>query len=577
MIPVELQHIPLENAEFSVLDVETTGLSARNNRVIEIGIIKLNNLKIVDRYQTLINPGCKIPSFITQFTGIDNDDIYDAPFFSEVMTKIEEFIGDSVVTGHNLNFDLSFLRYEFMRSGNEPIANPNVCTLKIARKLYPMLKSKSLASVTKHLRLKNPTAHRALGDAEVTAKILVKMIRELQKKQSINFLGELIQYQSGVKSATTSLKIPKKLNNDVISVPQSPGVYYFLNKKNQVIYVGKAKSLRDRIHSYFSNSATAKTKKIVRQAAKLKTEETNSELTALLLEAETIKKLKPKHNSQLKKYGNKYFIRISNTHKYPKPEIKNKFDFDGNDYFGLFISRKRAEKVLNILDKAFTLRECTDKEFTKGKKCFLAEIERCTAPCVKKKDPDYNIELKKVYEFLYGKNQSALDRLLNKMKEHSQKEQFEKAAEEKEIIDLILSQIHKSSLIAEPVNKANLLIEISETLTKDYLLLLEGKFYIKSYANEIDGRFEEAINDFYSNSINLDNMPTEEDLEKMKISLNWLVKNRNKVRIFYLRDYNSSEELFSAISNGLNRSKKSSSKFNIKYLTKHSITDEDVL
>ena len=577
MIPVELQHIPLENAEFSVLDVETTGLSARNNRVIEIGIIKLNNLKIVDRYQTLINPGCKIPSFITQFTGIDNDDIYDAPFFSEVMTKIEEFIGDSVVTGHNLNFDLSFLRYEFMRSGNEPIANPNVCTLKIARKLYPMLKSKSLASVTKHLRLKNPTAHRALGDAEVTAKILVKMIRELQKKQSINFLGELIQYQSGVKSATTSIKIPKKLNDDVISVPQSPGVYYFLNKKNQVIYVGKAKSLRDRIHSYFSNSATAKTKKIVRQAAKLKTEETNSELTALLLEAETIKKLKPKHNSQLKKYGNKYFIRISNTHKYPKPEIKNKFDFDGNDYFGLFISRKRAEKVLNILDKAFTLRECTDKEFTKGKKCFLAEIERCTAPCVKKKDPDYNIELKKVYEFLYGKNQSALDRLLNKMKEHSQKEQFEKAAEEKEIIDLILSQIHKSSLIAEPVNKANLLIEISETLTKDYLLLLEGKFYIKSYANEIDGRFEEAINDFYSNSINLDNMPTEEDLEKMKISLNWLVKNRNKVRIFYLRDYNSSEELFSAISNGLNRSKKSSSKFNIKYLTKHSITDEDVL
>ena len=329
MIPVELQHIPLENAEFSVLDVETTGLSARNNRVIEIGIVKLNNFKIVDRYQTLINPGCKIPSFITQLTGIDNDDIYDAPFFSEVMTKIEEFIGDSVITGHNLNFDLSFLRYEFMRSGNEPIANPNVCTLKIARKLYPMLKSKSLASVTKHLRFKNPTAHRALGDAEVTAKILVKMIRELQKKQSINFLGELIQYQSDVMSATTSIKIPKKLNNDVISVPQSPGVYYFLNNKNQVIYVGKAKSLRDRIHSYFLNSATTKTKKIVRQASKLKTEVTNSELTALLLEAETIKKINPKHNSQLKKYGNKYFIRISKTHNYPKLEIKNKFDFDG--------------------------------------------------------------------------------------------------------------------------------------------------------------------------------------------------------------------------------------------------------
>jgi DNA polymerase-3 subunit epsilon len=577
MIPVELHHIPLENTEFSVLDVETTGLSARNNRVIEIGIVKVNNLRIVDRYQTLINPGCRIPSFIKQFTGIDDDDVQDAPFFSEVMNKIEEFIGDSVVTGHNLNFDLSFLRYEFMRSGNEPIANPNVCTLKIARKLYPMLRSKSLASVTKHLRLKNPTAHRALGDAEVTAKVLVKMIRELKKKQSINFLSELLQYQRGVKSATTSIKIPKKLNNDVISIPQSPGVYYFLNKKNQVIYVGKAKSLRDRVHSYFSNSATAKTKKIVRQAVKLKTEVTNSELTALLLEAETIKRINPIHNSQLKKYGNKYFIRINKTHRYPKPEISNKLAFDGNDYFGLFISRKRAEKVLNILEKAFALRECTDKELSKGKKCFLAEIERCTAPCVKKTDTDYDKELEKVYEFLQGKNQSALDRLLNKMKEHSQKERFEKAAELKEIIDLILSQIHKSSLIAEPVNKANLLIEISESLNKDHLLLLEGKFYIKSYAKDNDGKFEEAINDFYSNSIILDNMPTEEDLEKMKISLNWLVKNRNKVRIFYLRDYDTSEELFTAISNGLNRSKKSSSKFNIKYLNEHSITDDDVL
>ncbi|NNL21678.1 MAG: GIY-YIG nuclease family protein [Ignavibacteriaceae bacterium] len=576
MIPAELYHIPLDTAEFNVIDVETTGLSARNNRVIEIGIVKINDLKIVDRYQTLINPGYRIPPFITQFTGIDDDDVYDAPTFSEVICKVEDFIGESVLSGHNLNFDLSFLRYEFLRNGNEPLANPNVCTLKIARKLYPMLRNKSLSSVTKHLRLKNSSAHRALADAEVTAKILVKMIKELRSKENINFLSELIQYQSKVISLNGSVKIPKKLNDDVISLPQSPGVYYFLNKKNQVIYVGKAKSLRERVHSYFSNSASSKTKRILRQAAKLRTEITNSELTALLLEAEAIKKINPKHNSQLKKYGNKYFIRITKTHKYPKPEISNKFDFDGNDYFGLFISRKRAEKVLNILDKAFALRECTDKELLKGKKCFLAEIERCTAPCIKKNDPGYEKEIVKAYEFLSGKNQSALDRLLNKMKSYSQKEQYEKAAEIKEVIDLILSQIHKSSLINEPVNKANVLFEVSETLSKDYLLMLEGKFIIKSNKKENDDKFEGPINDFYSNSINLDNVPSEEDLEKMKISLNWLVKNRNKVRVFYLEDYNSSEELFNAITNGLNPPKKSLSNFNLKYLTSHSISDDNV-
>lgn len=577
MIPASLNHIPLEKAEFSVVDVETTGLSARNNRVIEIGIVKIKNLKIADRYQTLINPGCRIPAFITQFTGIDDTDVYSKPYFSEVITEIENFIGDSVVSGHNLNFDRAFLQHEFLRSGTEPLANPELCTLKLARRLYPMLRSKSLSAVTKHLRLKNPSVHRAAGDAEATARILIKMIKELKKKENINFLSELIQYQSNINLAGDSLKIPPKLYDDVVSLPRSPGVYYFLNKKNHVIYVGKAKSLRERVHSYFSNSATVKTKKIVRQAVKLKTDITNSELTAFLLEAEAIKKINPRHNSQLKKYGNKYFIKITTTHKYPKPEISNKFDFDGNDYFGLFISRKKAEKVLDILDKAFALRECTDKEFSKGKRCFLAEIERCTAPCVKQKDPEYDEELGKVYEFLYGKNQSALDRLLNKMKEHSQKERFEKAAEIKEVINLILSQIHKSSLINEPVNKANVMFEVSETLSKDYLLLMEGKFFIKSSTKNKDEKFEEAINDYYLNSINVDKKPTEEDLEKMKISLNWLVKNRNKVRIFYLRDYNSSEELFSAVSNRLNRPKKSSSKFKIKFLAEHSLPDDSVL
>ncbi len=577
MIPASLNHIPLEKAEFSVVDVETTGLSARNNRVIEIGIVKIKNLKITDRYQTLINPGCKIPAFITQFTGIDDNDVYAKPYFSEVISEIENFIGDSVVSGHNLNFDKSFLEHEFLRSGTEPLANTDLCTLKLARKLYPMLRSKSLSAVTKHLRLKNPSAHRAAGDADVTARILIKMIKELKEKEEINFLGELIQYQSNINLAGGSLKIPPKLFDDVVSLPRSPGVYYFLNKNNHVIYVGKAKSLRERVHSYFSKSATAKTKKIVRQAVKLKTEVTNSELTAFLLEAEAIKKINPKHNSQLKKYGNKYFIKITTTHKYPKPEISNKFDFDGNDYFGLFISRKKAEKVLDILEKAFALRECTDKEFSKGKKCFLAEIERCTAPCVKQKDPEYYEELEKVYEFLYGKNQSALDRLLNKMKKHSQKERFEQAAEIKEVIDLILSQIHKSSLLNEPVNKANVMFEVSETLSKDYLLLTEGKFFIKSGKKNKDEKFEEAINDYYLNSINIYKNPTEEDLEKMKISLNWLVRNRNKVRIFYLRDYNSGDELFSAVSSRLNQPKKSSSKLKIKFLAEHSLPDDSVL
>ena len=442
MINESVPSVPIEQVEFSVLDVETTGLSARENHVIEIGIVKIKNLKIASKFQSFVNPGCKIPYFITQFTGITDEDIIDAPFFSELADKIENVIGDSVISAHNLSFYDSFLKYEFFRTGREPLSNHKICTLKIARRLYPSLKSKSLSSITQYLRLKNFNAHRALADAEVTARALIKMIKKLKKDEGIETLDELHSYQSRV-ATRGRLKIKKNLNNDVSSLPNAPGIYYFLNKKNEIIYVGKAKALGERIKTYFSPTASKKAKKIVRQASKLKTEITNSELTALLTEAETIKLFNPKHNSQLKKYGNKYFIRINKTHNYPNLEISNHFDFDGNDYFGLFISRKRADKVMEMIDKTFTLRECTDKEFSKKKKCFLADIERCTAPCIKTKDPDYSDELEKVYEFLNGKNQTALDRLLHKMKDYSSKQKYEKAAEVKELVDLILAQTHK--------------------------------------------------------------------------------------------------------------------------------------
>ena len=134
------------------------------------------------------------------------------------------------------------------------------------------------------------------------------------------------------------------------------------------------------------------------------------------------------------------------------------------------------------------------------------------------------------------------------MKLYSSEEKYEKAAEVKELIELILAQTHKTSLLAEPVNSANVLFEISENQTKDYVLMRSGKIFIKSYLHNKSDLFEEVIDDFYSNTINLKMMPTEEDIEKMKITLNWLIKNRNKVRAFYLKEFQSERELFSAAS-----------------------------
>lgn len=541
--------IPLEKASFSVVDVETTGLSPNKNRIIEIALVKIENLKITDKLNYLINPQTYIPPFITSLTGIDNDDVIGAPIFSEIVNEITAFIGNTVLTAHNFPFDSSFLNAEFIRSGQEFINEQSCCTLKIARNIYPTLQSKSLTSVAQSLNLRNSNAHRALGDAEITAKVLLKMIKELQTKDSISTVGQLLSYQKGYQESPL-LNVKKELQEDYRSLPNAPGIYYFTNKKDEIIYVGKAKSIRDRVKTYFSTSAPRKAQKIIKQAARLKHIITNSELTALLTEAETIKLLEPKHNYQLKKFGNKYFIRIIRTHQAPRIELTNHFDFDSNDYFGLFISRRKAVEILEFIDKTFAVRECTDKDFNKGKTCFLYDIHRCTGPCVdvEMNKQSYKDELEKVYEFLYGKNQFALDRLLNKMKEFSAKEKYEQAAEIKELVDFILDQTHKSSILAEPVNRANVLFEVISKFENDYVLMLEGKFYIKKYLHDHKDTFEQALDDYYNGSINTDSNPTEEHLEKMKITLNWLVKNRNQVKVFYLKDYSSKAELFENIS-----------------------------
>lgn len=536
--------LPLDKINFSVIDVETTGLSPKFNNIIEIGIVRVKNLKVADKFHTLINPGRDIPSFITAFTGITNDDVYDAPFFDAVADKITEFVGEDVITAHNLSFDNSFLKHEFNAIGRSELKNPKICTLKIARRIFPLLNSKSLSAVSTFLKIKNNSSHRALGDAETTARVLIKMINLLKKNYGFKTFSDLLNYQFTTRSKVLGSDLKTKILGDLDTIPDSPGVYYFLNSKNKIIYIGKAKSLRDRIRSYFTSNAPYKAKKILKSASKLKIELTNSELTALLREAETIKSRNPRLNTQLKKYGRKYFLKVSTNQEFPKIEISNQFDFDGNDYFGLFASRRSANVMLEMINKTFLIRECSDKEFNKNKKCFLADIDRCVAPCENKNSTNYFNELKKVYEFIYGKNQFALSRMINKMKDYSSKQKFEQAQEVKEIINLILSQTHKTSLLAEPVNKANVLFEINDTITRDYVLLLAGKIYIKKTNLEEHDDFEKALDDFFSITIHVDYMVNDDDLEKMKITLNWLIKNRNKIRCFYLKEFKSKEELY---------------------------------
>jgi len=533
---------------FSVIDFETTGTTPNKSRAIEIGIVRVENLKITETFQSLFNPGVYIPPFISQLTGIENDDIFDAPKFEDLSQDIKEFIDGSILVGHNLQFDFAFLKSEFEQADILLPKMEQVCTLKLSRRLFPKLKSKALGNMAKHLRVRHKNVHRALGDATVTAKILIKLITKLKEEHNSETINDILSFQNTPSVSKSFRLVKKKLIGDLANLPDKPGVYFFKDAKEKIIYIGKAKNLKKRVKNYFSSSASRKAKKIARKANRLGFSVTNSELSALVLEAELIKVHKPQFNTLLKKYSQNYFIRLKLNHNFPDIKVSSNFDFDGNDYFGPYSNRITANSLKEIVDKTYMLRECTDKVFAKNKKCYLLDIKRCTGPCVDNSNSkEYKNEIENVYEFLEGKNQQAVDRLLNRMKEFSVRQKYEEAAEVRDTVNLILNQLTRSSILAEPINKANALIEINSSIKNDYVLFLEGKVFLKDYYLKEQDFFDVALEDYFENTIHLLAGMQNKDLEKIKISLSWLVKNRAQIKIHYLKDYKNKAELFTKL------------------------------
>ncbi len=193
------QHI--DEATFVVVDVETTGMSALEDRMTEIALMKVRDGILVDEFSTLINPLVSISNFITDLTGIDNLMVRDAPTAREIMPDVAEFLQGSVFVAHNAAFDWGFVSHAARRERGIELENPQLCTVKLSRKILPMLGSKSLGPVAQFLDVTIPQRHRASGDAYATALILIKFISFLRKKHSLQTVEELLRFQGAVKVA----------------------------------------------------------------------------------------------------------------------------------------------------------------------------------------------------------------------------------------------------------------------------------------------------------------------------------------------------------------------------------------
>ncbi len=189
---------------FVVIDLETTGLEPRLDRIVEIGAVKLLNGEIVGEWSTLVNPGVFVPQETTHITGITTEMVQDAPFFTEIHPQLMEFIGEgSVFVAHNAEFDRSFLNNTLLRHQLEGLDNPYLCTFKLAKQVHPNLSAYSLGALTTMFEIPLVNAHRALDDARATALLLKKFLKVLHDG-GLRQLKDLPQIQNLPKMVETA-------------------------------------------------------------------------------------------------------------------------------------------------------------------------------------------------------------------------------------------------------------------------------------------------------------------------------------------------------------------------------------
>lgn len=287
----------MKKQEYAIVDIETTGGNASHSRITEIAIVIHNGEKVIDRWETLVNPQKNIPPAIFALTGITNEMVSSAPTFELISDKVLEMLTDRVFVAHNVNFDYSFVRHQLEEAGLR-WTTKKLCTVRAARKIRPGIVSYSLGRLCKSLNIELENRHRAGGDADATA-ILFSKLLEWDSEGEISKM---------IKKSAPDQRLPPNLPpEDFEKLPEKPGVYYFYNELKKVIYIGKAVNLKKRVTSHFTgHKITPQRQNFLRDIHAISFEVCATELMALLLEGSEIKKLWPIYNKALKRFEPKF-------------------------------------------------------------------------------------------------------------------------------------------------------------------------------------------------------------------------------------------------------------------------------
>lgn len=282
---------------YAIVDIETTGSYAMGNGITEIAIVIHDGEKVLDFYETLVNPHRHIPWFIQNLTGITNEMVATAPAFEEVAPHIFEMLQDKVFIAHNVNFDYSFVKHHLQEVGFT-LNTPKLCTVRLSRKLLPGLAGYSLSKLNNQLNLSLTNHHRAGGDAMATAHLFALLLT----RDTAGVIKGMLKGRNKEQYLPPHLSV-----DDVDNIPSTPGVYYFYNSAGKAVYIGKAKNLQKRVKNHFANNKTNKQKQdFLRDVYKISYKECGTDLMAHILESTEIRRLWPKYNRSQRGYLPKF-------------------------------------------------------------------------------------------------------------------------------------------------------------------------------------------------------------------------------------------------------------------------------
>tara|TARA_B110001450_G_scaffold22046_1_gene19754 strand:- start:4334 stop:5719 length:1386 start_codon:yes stop_codon:yes gene_type:complete len=367
------------NKLYAVVDIETTGNGYKGQKITEISIFIFDGKKVLDEFTTLVNPEAPIPSFITNLTGINQAMVRNQPKFYEIAKKVEEITKDTIFVAHNVNFDYNIIQAEFKSLGFD-FKRKKLCTVRLSRKIIPGLKSYSLGNICADEGIPISARHRARGDVEATVELLKRLI-ERDDNFTIN---------SFLNPRSRQATLPPLLDKSVVdNLPEKHGVYFFKNLKKEVIYVGKANNIKQRVISHFYDKKK-KEQNMCLETADISYTKTGSELLALLLESSEIKQRYPKFNRAQRRAG----------------EAIGLFSYE--DQKGIIhLAYNRLKLAPNAIMKYYSVAECRThlehlcSEFdlcpkychlqTNVSSCFHYQLKQCKGICCDKESVEkYN-------------------------------------------------------------------------------------------------------------------------------------------------------------------------------------------